>query len=42
MKGFGAFCNICSSGVDASRCADECCGFWCACTVVFLLEDQSR
>ena len=30
------------SGVDADGCADEIQCFWCACAVVFLLEDQSR
>ena len=30
------------SGLDAGRCADELQCFLCTCTVVFLLEDQSR
>ena len=30
------------SGVDPSRCADEQWHFRCACTVVFLLENQNR
>ena len=34
--------SIWGSSVDAGRCTDEHWQFWCACTVVFLLEDQSR
>ena len=30
------------SGVDAGRCTDKLQCFLCTCTVVFLLEDQSR
>ena len=34
--------SIWGSGMDASKCADEHWQFQCTCTVVFLLEDQSR
>ena len=39
---FGCIYSIQGSRVDASRCADEWWCFWCACTVVFSLEDQCR
>ena len=41
-RGLDAFIVIRDSGMDTGRCADELQCFWCACTVVFLLEDQSR
>ena len=42
MARFGCIYSIWGSDMDASRCADEQQGFQCTCTVVFLLEDQSR
>ena len=41
-RGSDASIVIGDSGMDASRCADELWHFLCVCTVVFLLEDQSR
>ena len=41
-KRFGSIHSIWGSSMDAGRWADEWQQFWCACTVVFLLEDQSR
>ena len=41
-RGSDAFIVFRDSSMDASRCADEQQCFWCACTVVFLPEDQSR
>ena len=37
-----AFIVTGDSGIDASGCTDELRHFLCTCTVVFLLEDQSR
>ena len=42
QRGLDAFIVIRDSGMDAGRCTDELQCFWCACAVVFLLEDQSR
>ena len=41
-RGLDAFIVTGDSSMDASRCADELQCFWCACTVFFLPEDQSR
>ena len=41
-KRFGYICSIWGSSMDASGCADRQQWFWCTCTVVFPLEDQSR
>ena len=40
--GLDAFIVFRDSGIDAGGCADEWWCIWCACTVVFLLEYQSR
>ena len=42
MKRFGCIGSIWGSGMYARRCADEWQQFWCACAVVFPLENQSR
>ena len=41
-RGSDAIIVIWDPGMDAGGCPDELQCFWCACTVVFLLEDQSR
>ena len=42
MARFGCIYSIWGSAMKAGRCADKWWCFWCACAVVFLLEDQSR
>ena len=42
LRGLDASIVTGDSGMDASRCADELWCYLCVCTVVFLLEDQSR
>ena len=41
-RGLDAFIVFRDSGMDASRCTDKRWCFWCACAVVFPMEDQSR
>ena len=41
-KMFRCICSIWGSSMDASGCTDEWQWFWCACTVVSPLENQSR
>ena len=41
LRGSDASTVFGDSGIDASRYTDEWQCFWCTCTVVFLLEDQS-
>ena len=42
QRGLNASIVAGDSGIDAGRCADKLQHFLCACTVVFLPEDQSR
>ena len=42
MERFGCIYLNWGSNMDTGRCTDEWQQFWCACAVVFPLEDQSR